>query len=111
MSENTQVIETIVESDEVYVDPDFTEDVELPTTKVVKNESVTPYKAAGLVNGWLEDAGIDKQLPPQMFYNYTVAKKRAGKNCVGGLVLTDDNKITVASLEAWFTKYSAKLTA
>lgn len=102
MSENTQV-STV----DTYVDPDFTEDQELTPAP---EPAVTAYKAAGLVNGWLQTAGIDKVLPPQMFYNYTIAKVRQGKKAVGGLVLVD-NKITISSLEAWFTKYAAKLTS
>lgn len=107
MSENTQVVEVT----ETYIDPDFTEDTELPTIEVEVGEAVTPYKAAALVNGWLASGGFDKELPPQMFYNYTVAKVRAGKKCVGGMVLTEGNKITLESLQAWYAKYEAKLVA
>lgn len=31
---------------------------------------MTPYKAAQIVNAALKENGIDKQIPPQMMYNY-----------------------------------------
>jgi hypothetical protein len=61
--------------------------------------NVTPYAAAKIVNAALAAAGVDKQLPPQMFYNY--AKK--------GYIPTDAaGKISPADLEAWLAKYLAK---
>jgi hypothetical protein len=70
--------------------------------------AVTPYAAAKFVNAKLAEAGIEKVLPPQMFYNYTTARIRAGK---APLIPCDaDGRITPDGLAAWYTKYSAKLT-
>lgn len=70
--------------------------------------SVTPYAASVIVNKLLADAGVDKVLPPQMFYNYTTARVRKGKTSF--IELDSDNKITLSGLDAWFTKYLAKQT-
>lgn len=68
--------------------------------------SYTPYAAAKIVNGALEEAGLDKRIPPQMMYNYTSARLRAGKN---PLIATDaDGKITEEGLRTWLVKYLAK---
>jgi hypothetical protein len=67
----------------------------------------TPYSAAKVVNQWLADAGVDKVLPPQMFYNYTIARVRKGK---APFIKTDVNgKISSEDLKVWFDKYLAKV--
>lgn len=68
--------------------------------------ALTPYKAAQVVNAALKEAGVDKQIPPQMMYNYTNARLRAGK---APLIACDENgKITEAGLTEWLTKYLVK---
>ncbi len=37
-------------------------------------DTYTPYKLAQVVQGILVDAGVQKILPPQMFYQYTALK-------------------------------------
>jgi hypothetical protein len=63
---------------------------------------VTPYAAAKVINKLLADKGIEKTLPPQMFYNY--AKK-------GYLGTLEDGKVSLENLATWADKYIAKLTA
>jgi len=72
--------------------------------------SVSPYKAAGIVNKLLLDAGVEKVLPPQMFYNYTTARVRAGKNSFIEVVEVSEGKyeITLEGLNKWFEGYLAK---
>lgn len=66
----------------------------------------TPYKAAQLVNAALEEAGLDKRIPPQMMYNYTTARVRKGK---APFIAVDENgRITEEGLTAWMTKYLEK---
>lgn len=68
--------------------------------------SLTPYAASKVVNKILEDAGVEKVLPPQMFYNYTSARIRSGKN---PLIAVDENgKITEEGLNEWLAKYLVK---
>jgi hypothetical protein len=66
---------------------------------------MTPYKASKIVNALLQEAGVSKSLPPQMFYNYTTARINAGKE---PLIACDDEGITEAGLSAWYDKYLAK---
>lgn len=99
MSETTTTVET-------YVDPDVQFEGELESVEEESNETVTPYKAAGLVNKWLEEAGVEKVLPPQMFYNYTKGRINQGKKPF--IEVDDKNQIKVSSLKAWFVKYLAK---
>jgi hypothetical protein len=61
--------------------------------------NMTPYAACKIVNNMLKEMGIEKTLPPQMFYNYV--KKNFIKN--------DNGKINEKDLLEWFTKYSNKL--
>ena len=58
----------------------------------------TPYKASKFVNAKLSELGIEKVLPPQMFYTY-VAK---------GFIPSTDKKIMQEDLEKWFEKYYTK---
>ena len=69
----------------------------------------TPYAAARVVNAALAEAGVEKTLPPQMFYNYTTARIRAGKAPLIEAV-EKDGKVMIAeeALGAWLTKYLAK---
>lgn len=70
---------------------------------------LTPYAAAKVVNALLAEAGVDKQLPPQMFYNYTKARIRAGKR---PLIECDENgAITPEALATWAKRYVAKQVA
>jgi hypothetical protein len=63
----------------------------------------TPYSASKVVNKWLENDGVDKQLPPQMFYNYTVARVRKGKKPF--IAINEENKIELQDLAEGYTKY------
>lgn len=68
--------------------------------------SMTPYAAAKVVNALLAEAGVDKVLPPQMFYNYTTARIRQDK--APFIPVDENNKITEDGLKAWAEKYLAK---
>lgn len=61
--------------------------------------TITAYEASKRVNATLKEAGVQKVLPPQMFYNY--AKK--------GYIQTIEKKIVVSSLSEWLAKYLEKL--
>jgi hypothetical protein len=71
---------------------------------------VTPYQAAKLVNAELAKRGVEKTLPPQMFYNYTAAKLNAGKNPMIPATKDENNKVWIeqADLAVWFEKYYTK---
>jgi hypothetical protein len=81
-----------------------------PEQTEVQSNFVTPYEAARVVNGWLKDRGVDKQLPQQMFYNYTQAKVNKGEKPMIPVVLTEANKVQIdrEALATWFEKYFTK---
>jgi hypothetical protein len=65
--------------------------------------SISPYKCATVVNALLKADGIDKKLPPQMFYTY-VNK---------GYIVSDTNaagkkEVKLEDLQKWYDKYSQK---
>lgn len=69
---------------------------------LLTEEFYSPYKLAGAVNKILANIGIEKVLPPQMFYTYV--KK--------GYIKADDNKrITREDAITWTEKYIAKYAA
>lgn len=65
-------------------------------------ETVSPYQLAKITNTVLAAAGLNKELPPQMFYTY--AKKGMFGNEKGTKVITKAQGI------AWIIKYVGKLT-
>lgn len=69
---------------------------------------VTPYAASQIVNVVLAENDI-APIPPQMMYNYTTARVRAGK--VPLIPIGEDNKIDTSDLEVWVTKYVEKKMA
>jgi hypothetical protein len=69
---------------------------------------VTPYAASQIVNVVLAENEI-APIPPQMMYNYTTARVRAGK--VPLIPIDENNKIETSDLEAWTTKYVEKKMA
>ena len=81
-------------------------------------ENMTPYKAARFVNAALTKAGLEKQLPPQMFYNYTTGRINKGKaplieveavettNARGERIT--QHQIKAEALNTWLANYLAK---
>lgn len=70
---------------------------------------MSPYAAAKFVNTQLEEAGLEKRIPPQMMYNYTTARVNAGKKPL--IEFSLEKGVDQKSLEAWTKKYIAKQTA
>lgn len=69
----------------------------------MSTSTLSPYQAAGVVNVWLKDLGLDKKLPPQMFYTY------ANKGYIESVKVENKIKIERDSLRAWFdNKYVPK---
>lgn len=69
----------------------------------------SPYQAAKVVNKVLEEKGIEKILPPQMFYNYTTARIRSGKAPLIETVEVEGKvRIKEEALTKWIEKYVAK---
>ena len=66
--------------------------------------TMTPYAAAKVANKALENAGVEKVLPPQMFYTYVKKGYITGTEVDGKLRVTDDN------LRTWLEGYIAKHT-
>lgn len=62
---------------------------------------MSPYKAAKLVNKWLVDEGINKILPPQMFYTYV------GK----GYIKSTNRLVDESDLRDWYQGYLARYQA
>jgi hypothetical protein len=59
---------------------------------------LTPYAASKVVNSALSESGVDKVLPPQMFYNYV--KK--------GYITSTDGRIHTDDLQVWLVTYLTK---
>jgi hypothetical protein len=74
-----------------------------------ENTTLSPYAAAKLVNAALKDAGVDASIPPQMMYNYTTARVRAGK--APFIAWTPEKGVDRKSLEEWTKAYVAKKLA
>lgn len=66
-------------------------------------KTFSPYACAKIVNVWLQEDGLQKKLPPQMFYTYV--KKDYIKS-----VTAADGKVVVTeeALANWYAKYTKK---
>ena len=73
-------------------------------TITIRNEEYTAYAVATLINRVLDEAGIDRQIPTQMMYNYTrngmIAK---GKKGSAANIRYTPNEV-VAFVNKWFEK-------
>lgn len=68
----------------------------------------SPYQAAKLINAVLAEANLPS-IPPQMMYNYTTARIKAGKATLIGTTIVDDKVyVTEEGLNEWLAKYLAK---
>ena len=67
---------------------------------VDRDKEYTPYTACKVVNEALKKMGVDKVLPPQMFYTY--ADKGMLNNEAG------TRRVTGKQLQDWFDKYASK---
>jgi hypothetical protein len=59
---------------------------------------VSPYACAKIVNAWLAEDGVQKKLPPQMFYQYTSPKKAY----IPTVVVGDKLCVDVIDLRSWY---------
>jgi hypothetical protein len=73
------------------------------TTTMTTTETMTPYKAAALVNAQLKEQGFEKQLPPQMLYTYV------SKGYIKSVEVDGKKRVTHEALTEWFVGYVAKL--
>lgn len=78
------------------------------------SESVSAYVAAKAVNEVLKNKGIlnkegtgIKQLPPQMFYNYTTSRIKKGQKPL--IECDSEGRILVSALKEWTKKYLQKM--
>jgi hypothetical protein len=86
--------------------------VEVATSETGTGVTFTPYGASVVANKVLKDRGIEKVLPPQMFYNYTTGRARKGKNTLIPTVEVEGQlRITEAGLTEWLEKYIARKQA
>lgn len=82
------------------------------STKQNTSTTFTPYGASVVANKVLKERGIEKALPPQMFYNYTTGRARKGKNTLIPTVEVEGQlRITEAGLTEWLEKYIARKQA
>jgi hypothetical protein len=65
---------------------------------------MSPYAAAKVVNAQLAELGIEKVLPPQMFYTYVK------KNYIKSVLVDGKKKVTHTALAEWFVGYVNKNT-
>ena len=62
--------------------------------------TLSPYKLCKITNVILSDLGVDKTLPPQMFYNYTKNGMITGTK--------GEKEITPTQGQKWVEKYLTK---
>lgn len=67
-------------------------------TSTTTSATLSPYACAKVVNAELKNLGIEKVLPPQMFYTYV--KK--------GSIPSTDKKVALEDLQTWFVAYVQK---
>jgi hypothetical protein len=67
-------------------------------------EQYSPYALTSVVNEVLRSCGIEKQLPPQMMYQYTSDKKRY----IPTVVVEGRRYVTRDEAIAWTEKYVLK---
>jgi hypothetical protein len=71
--------------------------------KIDENNSFySPYECSSVVNGWLEELGVEKKVAPQMFYNYVK------KGYIVSDVIEGKSYVNGTELQTWFTKYYNK---
>lgn len=88
----------------LHIDPDTMVD-EAPVQS--KSYTLTTYKAAKLVNGWLEADGHDKRIPDPMIFNYTVGRTNKGKKPFIPFDV-ENKRIAEADLRTWYVTYVNK---
>lgn len=71
-----------------------------------KEQTFTPYGAFKTVFGWLVEAGVNKPVTPQMFYNYTTGAIKKDKKPI--IPVDKSGLIKESDLKEWFDKYVAK---
>jgi len=81
-------------------------------------KGISPYLAAKVVNAALAEAGVLRQdgspkvIPPQMMYNYTIARVRASKKPYINTIVVDGKVLVdTAALAAWTKDYVRKQRA
>lgn len=74
------------------------------TTKEKIMTSMTPYAAAKIANERIKEEGLEKVLPPQMFYTYV------NKGYIASVVVDNKKRVTKDGLEKWLVGYINKLT-
>jgi hypothetical protein len=73
------------------------------TQKETTMTTMTPYKAATLVNAQLKEQGFEKQLPPQLLYTYV------SKGYIESVEVDGKKRVTQEALTKWYVGYVAKL--
>lgn len=78
----------------------------------MSNTTLNPYKAAKVVNAFLEKVGL-KKVPPQMLYNYTQQRLNKGQRPLIKAAFNDQGIVEVdpTDLERWMTEYACKKLA
>lgn len=78
------------------------ESIILTHRKATVMTTLTPYKASQLANAALKEAGLSKEIRPQMMYNYR--KNRLIKT-------NSDGEFLLESFEGWLARYISKQLA
>jgi hypothetical protein len=69
----------------------------------MSEKTFSPYRCAAIVNIWLAEDGIQKKLPPQMFYTYVKKAYIKSVSDESGKIL-----VTGEALKTWYDKYTKK---
>jgi hypothetical protein len=68
----------------------------------IQNTFYSVYECAAVVNQWFADNGMDRELAPQMFYNYTK------KGYIETFVFEDKKYVNAETLQVWWVAYVKK---
>lgn len=97
----------VVETNDLDVVVEETNDESVEETNDLPT-FITAYGASVIINNILVELGIEKVLPPQMFYNYTKGQVKKNKNPMIPFD-TETGRINQDDLYDWFThKYLPK---
>jgi metal-dependent amidase/aminoacylase/carboxypeptidase family protein len=74
--------------------------------------TLSAYEVAKLANLALTEAGVERQIPPQMVYNYTSGRINKGKAPLIPTVEVEGKvRVTEEAARTWVTQYVAKQVA
>lgn len=98
-----EVMKGCIMSNEMLVQEDVNQTTLFEVEKVEEEITYSPYKCASVVNEQFVEMGIEKVLPPQMFYTYVKKGYIKSETDQSGKKYVKQSDLT-----EWFVKYCTK---